>query len=230
MAKSGMADDDQDDGDGAARAFAELRAEVTVMRRAVEGLPALIKGMAAPDYAPSLGAIAKVLTGAEVRLASIEGHPALKLTPEQFGAAIQRAGAGIMADAATKLRNEADAVGREQQGLAAIIGEVRGQAAQKRALIWAVGIGIAAGFVLFPILGTIAPGGRYLAALTTGQLDPWQAGVDLMRADNPGAASTLAAASRLVGANTEALEACEDAAKKAGKGQKCTVIVTPAGQ
>ena len=224
-----MADDDQDDGGGAARAFAELRAEVTVMRRAVESLPALIKGMEAPDYGPSLGAIAKVLTGAEVRLAAIESHPALKLTPEQYGAAMQRAGADIMGDAAKRLRNEADAVERERQRLAAIVGEARGQEAQKRALIWTGGIGVVAGLALFPILGVIAPGGGYLAALATGQLDRWQAGVDLMRADNPGASSSLAAASRLVNANTEALKACGDAAKKAAKEQKCTVSVAVPG-
>ena len=35
----GVANDEQDDG-GAAQAFAELRAEVTVIRRAIEGFPA----------------------------------------------------------------------------------------------------------------------------------------------------------------------------------------------
>ena len=44
----GLASDEQDDG-GAAQAFAELRAEVTVMRRALEGLPAIIKTLAPPN-------------------------------------------------------------------------------------------------------------------------------------------------------------------------------------
>ena len=80
-------DDDQDDG-GAAQAFAELRPEVTVMRRALEGLPAVIKGMASPDYSPSFGAVGKTLASVDARLAGIEGHPALKMTPAQHGGAM----------------------------------------------------------------------------------------------------------------------------------------------
>ncbi len=53
-----MANDDQDDG-GAAEAFAALRAEVTVMREAVEILPGAIKNLVPPDYAPTLGVMAK---------------------------------------------------------------------------------------------------------------------------------------------------------------------------
>ena len=87
-----MANDEQDDG-GAAQAFAELRAEVTVMRRAIESLPTIIKGLASPDYSPSFGAVGKVLANVDARLAGIEGHPALKMTPAQHGDAIERAGA-----------------------------------------------------------------------------------------------------------------------------------------
>jgi hypothetical protein len=38
-------------------------------------------------------------------------------------------------------------------------------------------------------------------------------------------AAALAASSRLVNANMEALQACSDTAKKAGKEQKCSIIV-----
>ena len=90
-----MASDDEQDDGGAAQAFAELRAEVTVMRRAMEGLPAVIKGLASPDYSPSFGAVGKALANVDARLAGIEGHPALKMTPAQHGDAIERAGATI---------------------------------------------------------------------------------------------------------------------------------------
>ena len=52
----------------------------------------LVENSRPPDYAPTLGAIVKAIQGVEKRLAGIEGHPAIKLTPEQHGRAIERAG------------------------------------------------------------------------------------------------------------------------------------------
>ncbi|MGO8740636.1 DUF6118 family protein [Rhodoblastus sp.] len=224
-----MADeDDQDDG-GAAQAFAELRAEIAIMRKAIEVLPEAIENVAVPDYAPSFGALAKGLTGVEARLAGIEAHPAIRMAPEQQARAIERAGAEITREAARALRDEADAVKRERQALGGIVGAARDRQAQSQALLWALGAGAAAGLVLFPLLGAFAPGGSYLAAWATGTADRWQAGAGLMQAANPAGAQALAAASRLVNANAEALQTCSEAARKAGKEQKCVVVVAPQG-
>ena len=220
-----MANDDQDDG-GATEAFAALRAEVTVMRKAVEILPGAIKSLVPPDYAPTLGVMANGLDAVEARLAQIEGHPALTFTPEQFVRPIRQVGADVMGDAARTLRNEADAVVRAKQALEKIVGEARSQEAQRRALLWAIGAGIGAGLILFPLLGAFAPGGSYLTALAGGHFDRWQAGVGLMQTANPAWAKALANASRLVNANVKALQACAEAAKKAGREQKCTVSVS----
>jgi len=80
--------------------------------------------------------------------------------------------------------------------------------------------------VLFPLLGAFAPGGRYLAAWATGNVDRWQAGVELLQSSDPGGAWMLATASRLLGPNAEMLQTCSDGARKAGKEQKCTIFVT----
>ncbi len=222
-----MADEDDSDDGGAARAFAALRAEVAATRRAVEGFPAVVETLAPPDYAPSFGAIVKALGVVGERLAEIEAHPALALTPEQHGRAIQRAGADVLGAAAKALRDEADAAKRERQALERIVGAARSQEAQKRALLWAAGVGAAAGLVLFPVLGAFVPGGSYLAAFAGGHADRWQAGVELMQAANPAGAQALSNASRLVNANAEALQACAEAAKKAGRDQKCAINVAP---
>ena len=226
-----MADEDHgtDDDGGAAQAFAELQAEVSVMRRAMEGLPAILKRMETPDYAPSFGAVIKSLNETGARLAAIEGHPALKLTPDQHAGAMKRAGAEVMSDAARSLRNEADAVGREQQKLAQIVGESLGQEAQKRALYWALGVGVAIGFVLFPLLGAFAPGGSFLAAFATGNFDRWYAGGGLMQAGSPEGWREFVRSDSLVRANADALKACRELAAKAGKEQKCSISVQ-AGQ
>jgi hypothetical protein len=217
-------DDEQDDG-GAAQAFADLRVEVTVMRRAIESLPGAIKNLAPPDYSPSFGAVGKTLASVESRLAGIEGHPALKMTPAQHGGAMRDAGASIFADAVSSLNLGAQQLWRVKEEVQSLAITARSSKAQKQALLWAVGVGVAAGLVLFPLLGAFAPGGSFLAAWATGNADRWQAGVSLIQVGSPERAAALAAASRLVNANAEALQACADAAKKAGKEQKCSVVV-----
>ena len=220
-------DDDQDDG-GAAQAFAELRAEVTVMRRALEGLPSIIKAMASPDYSPSFGAVGKTLASVDARLAGIEGHPALKMTPAQHGGAMQQAGADIMRVAVVALNAAAGELWGAKKEVASIAVTARTAEAQKHALLWGIGGGVAVGLVLFPMLGAFAPGGSFLAAWATGNADRWQAGVSLIQEGSPERAAALSTASRLVNANAEALQACADAAKKAGKEQKCSVVVPAA--
>ena len=140
---------DHEDEDAAARAFAELRAEVTVLRRAVEALPAAIEQVRAPDYGPTLGAITQGLSGLEEGLAAIEEHPAVKLMPEQHARAIERAGAEIMREASRALRDETDAVGRERRQLAAIVGQAATQERQHRQRLWFGTGGLAIGLVLW---------------------------------------------------------------------------------
>ena len=220
---------DQDDG-GAARAFADLRGEIAVLNKAIKALPKVIESMAAPDYAPSFGALVKGLTGVEARLAGIEGHPSVRLTPEQHGRTIAQAGVDIMRETLRALHDETDFVKRERQNLAAIVGAARTQEAQKRARWWMLGAGIVAGLVLFPLLGAFAPGGSYLAAWATGNMGRWQAGTDLLQAGNPAGSRALAAASKLMNANAEAIQVCTEAAKKTGKEQKCSITVQVPGQ
>ena len=218
-----MADEDHDD-DGAARAFAELRAEVTIMRRAMEDLPAVIKSLEPPDYAPSFGAVGKTLANVEARLAGIEGHPALKLTAEQHGRAIGRAGADIVERTIQQFASVSHALHNDSRQLEVIVGRMTEHHAQKMEWRQTLAVGIVAGLVLFPMLAAVLPGGSFLAAFATGHFDRWQAGIDLMQWGDSVSSQALAAASRLVNANAEALKACEEAAKKAGAAQKCTIM------
>ena len=135
-----MAENDERADDGAAaRAFADLHAEVAVMRKAVESLPALVEELAAPNYAPSFGAIAKSLANVDARLAGIEGHPALKVSAEAHGQALARIVAGAADQATRALRGEVDAMGHERRALAEIVGHARAQDEQKQARIWTIG-------------------------------------------------------------------------------------------
>ena len=79
-----MDDLDQHDGAGdPARAFEDLRAEVSVLRRAVEALPPAWAESRPPDYSSDLGRIGKTLGAVVTHLQTIENHPALMMTPAE---------------------------------------------------------------------------------------------------------------------------------------------------
>lgn len=136
-----MSDQDEPGEVDAARAFSALQAEVATLRQAVEALPAIVEGATrVTDYTPTLGAVVKVLTQVEARIVAIQDHPALKMTPEQHGRAIGRAGADAFAEAARLMRDEADALKRERIHLAGIVGQALTRPAQRRRQMW-IGIG-----------------------------------------------------------------------------------------
>ncbi len=148
--------------DAAAQAFEALQEEVATLRQAVEALPAIVEGTTrATDYAPTLGAVVKVLTQVETRIVAIQDHPALKMTPEQHSRAIGRAGAEAFADAARVMRDEADALKRERMHLAGIAGEALTKQAQWRRQVW-IGLGnIATGFGSFALARAVLAGAGY---------------------------------------------------------------------
>ncbi|WP_156330027.1 DUF6118 family protein [Bosea vaviloviae] len=145
-----MSDQDEPGEDDAAQAFVALQAEVASLRQAVESLPAIVESATrVTDYTPTLGAVVKVLTQVEARIVAIQDHPALKMTPQQHGRAIGRAGAEVFGDAARAMRDEADAMKRERMHLAGIVGEVLGRHARRRREVW-IGIGgVVVGMVVF---------------------------------------------------------------------------------
>ena len=120
-----------------AQAFEDLRAEVSVMRRAVEALPSAWEENRPPDYSPDLGRIAKGLAVVAVQLDAINKHPALTMTQEQHRQAIAQAGNGLMREAAQKLDRATQDTERERQQLAGLIGTARRQDEQRTWLIYA---------------------------------------------------------------------------------------------
>ena len=72
---SAQEDDQLDD---ATRAFDDLRAEVAVLRRAVEALGLALEENRSPDYSLTLGQIAKTQAAIGAGLEAMEGHPALR--------------------------------------------------------------------------------------------------------------------------------------------------------
>ncbi|MDE1905419.1 MAG: hypothetical protein KGH75_03085 [Rhodospirillales bacterium] len=225
-------DDEYVSGDGvgdAARAFEDLRAEVSVMRRAVEALPSAMADSlppAPPDYRSDVGKVAQVLAAVVGRLDVIEKHPALRLTPEQHRQAIAREGNELMRDAAGKLDQAAQAHERARGDLAGMIGTMRGQDSQWNWVFYTGLVACVAGILLSPFLASVLPFGLngQVAALVMRD-SRWGAGWDLLRAANPGDADDAAAGYNLVQTNRAALAICQQAAAKEEKEQKCQVVV-----
>ena len=144
--------------DDAALAFAALQAEVATLRQAVEALPAIVEGATrATDYTPTLGAVVKVLTQVESRIVAMQNHPALKMTPEQHGRAIGRAGVEGFADAARLMRDEADALKRERIHLAGIVDGAATRQVQKRRQLWFGMSGFVTGSALMLLIAYLTP-------------------------------------------------------------------------
>ena len=210
----------------AAQAFEALRAEVSVQRRAIEALAAALQSTRPKDYTPTLGKIAKGLEDMNARLDSIEGHPALRLTPEHHQRAMAKAGSGLMHEVAQQLERATEAAASHGQHLAGVIGVARRQDQQ---LKWVVGTGAAAlivGLLISPILARLLPfglDGRVAASILRG--NRWEAGAALMQAENPEGWRGIVNDLNLVKTNQVALTPCREAAAKAKKEQRCMIVV-----
>src|SRR3546814_2935465 len=75
--------------DDPAQAFAELRSEVSLLRRAIEGLTA--ERQNAPDYAPTLKVLSGRLTRLEELMGEVSESPAMRLTAANLALSIERA-------------------------------------------------------------------------------------------------------------------------------------------
>lgn len=211
-----------------AQAFEDLRAEVSVLRRAIEGLPAAIREHRPPDYSQDLAILGKGLDEIGQSLETVLASPALSLTPEQQGQGIARAGTALVREAAQRLDRAAQEAERERARLSGLIGQAWTKDRQVRLLWWTGGVVFAVGLLLSPILANVAPFGlnTRVAALVMRE-DRWTAGGELMRAANSAGWRRLVTDARLADDNRDALDRCRAAAVESGKTQRCTVMVAP---
>jgi hypothetical protein len=190
-----MADEPQD---AAVEAFEALRAEVAQLRTALEGLPTT-----APDYTPTLAAIAQ-------SLAAMEAHPALRLTPQDLASQVRQASEAAQQQGRRELANavqRVDAAGADLERLAA---RQRTGREQVRQVAIMTAVGAVAGVIVWvcfsgPIARALPAGWSVperMAAATL-RLDRWEAGAHLMQNSNRQGWAKLIEASRSVRRNRE---------------------------
>ncbi len=209
-----------------AQAFEDLRAEVSVLRRAIEAVPAAVRENRPPDLSADLGVLGKGLDELGEQLEAIMKSPALSRTPEQQGQAIATAGANLVREAAQRLDRAAQEAERERSRLSGIIGQAHAQDRQFKLLCWVGGAACVVGLLLSPIIAGLLPFGlntRVAALVMRG--DRWTAGGELMRAANPSGWNGFVADTQLVRENREAVDGCRAAAARTGKTQHCALMV-----
>ncbi|KND61500.1 hypothetical protein BVER_04434 [Candidatus Burkholderia verschuerenii] len=226
-----MTEDIHDPASDPAQAFEDLRAEVSVMRLAVEALPGAWEDSQPPNYSPDLGRIAKGLAVVAAQLDAINKHPALTMTPEQHRQTIAQAGNGLMREAGQKLDRAIQDAKRERQQLINLIGTARRQDEQRNWLIW-MGLAVfVVALLLSPFLYAALPFGLngHVAALVM-NTDRWDAGQALMKASSPDGWNSAVNAWNLVRANQKEIAACGEEAAKSKKDQRCAITVPANGQ
>ncbi|WP_422056570.1 DUF6118 family protein [Sphingomonas sp.] len=141
--------------DDIAEAFEALRGEVSLTRRAVEGLTAAREHV--PDYTATLGKMAESLKQTAEGIDRIERSPAVRLSPMALANEIRKASIEARAEDRSLLRETRD-------GLTLSIGRIdgiveRGQTADRQLsrVIWAGVGGALGGMLLMAILpGAVA--------------------------------------------------------------------------
>lgn len=226
--------------DAATRAFqdltrevADVRAELSVMRRALEAIGPALAEARAPDYSPTLAEIAALQGEMLDAIASIERHPAIQVGPETYTArtaqAIEAAARGSLRDA----ESVSQAIRGSARDIEVVLGSARTREVQTRRLVQATAVGVVAGLVLFPLLGfPLARGLPFgslpdtLAVSAVGG-DRWSAGMGLMQRADPQRWNGFVAGYRTAEAGGHDLKGCYDAASRTGQEQRCTVTIRP---
>jgi hypothetical protein len=217
---------EQHDTSDPARAFEDLRAEVSVLRKAIEVLPDALDRNRAPDYSPDFAVLGQGMDAIGVALENLQKHPALRMTPEQHGAAVANAGGTLIREAVQRFDHATQEADRERYNLAKVIGAARSKSDQRLWLAIAAAIGLVVGFGVFPFVMRAMPFGLdSTTAAVIMRANRWDAGMALMKAGNPDGWAQLAADVNLVSANRKKIADCRAVAAKEKREQRCPVTV-----
>ncbi len=232
-----MAADVDEVEDAAAQAFEGVRAEIALLRRAIERLAAERAAAETPDYTVTLGQITKATAVTARAVDALIASPALALTPQETASQI--------ANAAVNARSsEQKALAEARLGLVSATRELQGYLAAARGgdeqNRWLVGMavgGLAVGALLWAALA--GPVARVVPetwlwpermAARTLNRSMWDAGQRLMTVVSPESWKAIVEGDRIVEANKTALDGCRKAAASARKAVKCTIRVGQASQ
>lgn len=223
-------DEGEDERDAATQAFEDVRGELALLRRAIEGIAARDDRPAPPDYSETLARIMKLVTGtyqrAEIlRKAGEEETVARQVASRINGAVVENRQA--VKTAASELRDATRAL----QGVT--VSARRAEDQKWWVMLSAIG-GIVVGMMLWAVFaGVVAravPASwqwpERMAAQTLGGTT-WEGARRLAVASYPGTWNTMVAGMIIGQGNQALLERCQQAANKVNAPVRCKVRIKP---
>ena len=221
--------------DPATEAFARLEGEMAMVRHTVQNMARERADIVIPDYTATLGQMTDQLERVSRTLTAIGNKPAIELTPDEIAIQIKRASLDMLRDSSDLFRHGRKDLDLATGRLAAIVGRVRAQDEQTRQTWRFAGMGVLAGILLWSILpGTIARAmpeswhwPERMARKAVGEPTIVDAGIRLIRSQNPDAWEGLAEAQRILSANREELDRCTEKARKEEIPVNCSITTLP---
>ncbi|GAA5059183.1 hypothetical protein GCM10023208_26240 [Erythrobacter westpacificensis] len=224
-----------EESDPATEAFARLEGEMAMVRHTVQNMARERADIVIPDYTATLSQMASQLAQVSKTLTAIGNKPAIELTPEDVAVQIKRASLDMLRDASDLFRHGRKDLDLATGRLAAIVGRVRAEDEQKRQTWRFAGVGLAAGILLWSILpGTIARAmpeswqwPERMARRAVGEPSIVEAGIRLIRSQNPQAWEELMVTHSTLNANREELDRCTEKARKEERPVSCSIQIKP---
>ena len=216
-------------GDPAEEAFGQLRTEVALLRRAVEGLAGAEERHEPVDYGPTLGKMAGQLAAVDKRIEALAQSPLLSMTPARVAGEVQAAATRARQEAQGDWSRAQRALDDAVRSLGEIIPRPRAAHDQRRWVIAAGAGGVVAGIVLW--IGLSGPIARALPdrwqvaermAAATLKQDRWSAGQGLLAKAKPESWRAMVEDLKFADDNRSALEAC-----RARASRTCKVSLRP---
>ena len=228
-----MTDEAEYDGsDAAAEALAEVRAEVTLLRRAIEGLTAERGAIDVPDYTETLGRMQQGVDGATGRLDHIgkmlAAAPVMAMTPEQMAQRISAAGNTARREDQAALASARKGLEDTTRQLHGVVVSARRGDEQNRWLAWSAIGGAIIGIVLWtllagPILRATPDSWRWPESMAARMLggSEWEGARRLATTNEVDTWNAMVAGAVIGQGNDDALARCQQAANKTGESVRC---------
>lgn len=221
--------------DPAAEAFRQLEGQIALVRRAVEHLAAERADIVIPDYSTTLGQLVGQMKEIAENVGTLSRQPALTLTPAKIAEQIERGTETTRRQDHERLQFARQELQNSTQLLLGIVDHARTRTDQQR-LVYKVGaVCLLAGAVLWSILPgavarTVPASWRWPERMATRMLDQAsivEAGIFLIRSENPTQWDAIAEAARFERDNRERLAQCKENAEKAKAAVSCVVRIGP---
>lgn len=222
-----------DETDPAAEAFGRLEGQIALVRRAVEHLAAERADIVIPDYSSTLRQMAGQLEAVTLNLGSLAAQPALALTPSGIADQISRAAESMRRLEHDRLASAQQELRQSTQALLDVVTLARTRSEQQRVLYEVGGACLLTGLLLWAVLpGAIArsvPASwrwpERMATRMLGQPSIVEAGIHMIRSEDPAQWDAIADAARFKHDNREAINRCKQIARKSKTVVSCLVRI-----